>query len=368
MKIAILGIKGVPGYHGVEVVVDSLLPHLTALGHDITVYGYDSYCSGSEDYNGARVIAVGGMGAKKSLEMISHMWKASLDTIREGYDIVHIHSADPCLLAWLPRSRYGVIATSHGQAYIRKKWGLMPKHLSRLAERFFIKIPKIKTSVSKPLADYYNLRYQSDVLYVPNGINIMEKPAVGFLEKWGLKPSGFFFCSAGRIERTKGLTTLLDAYRRLGTDIPLVVAGGGKATDKAYFEELKANKPDGVIFTGFLTGDEYFVLYAHARIFVFPSEYEAMSIALLEGLSFGVPTIYSDIPENEVVAAGIGFSFKVSDSADLAEKLEYLLLHPEEAERIGRKAMEKVRADHSWKAIAQQYHDLYLQMAGDTVN
>jgi len=30
MKIAILGTKGVPGRHGVEVVVDSLLPHLAA--------------------------------------------------------------------------------------------------------------------------------------------------------------------------------------------------------------------------------------------------------------------------------------------------------------------------------------------------
>ena len=51
MKIAVLGIKGVPGRHGVEVVVDSLIPHLTALGHDITVYAYKSYSQATDDYH-----------------------------------------------------------------------------------------------------------------------------------------------------------------------------------------------------------------------------------------------------------------------------------------------------------------------------
>ncbi len=363
MKIAILGIKGVPGHHGVEVVVDSLIPHLSALGHQITVFGYDSYCSGSDDYHGARVVPVAG-SRRKSLEMITHMWNASLRSRREDFDIAHIHSVDPAILSWLPRTKYGVIATSHGQAYIRKKWGLVPRVFSKAAEKVFIRVPKIRTSVSKPLADYYNLRYQSDVIHIPNGIEIREKPGESLLEKWALKRGGFFFCSAGRIERTKGLSTLIEAYRELDTDIPLVIAGGGEATDYEYFDELKACAPKGVVFTGFITGDEFFALYAHAKIFIFPSEYEAMSIALLEGLSFGTPTVYSDIPENEAVAAGIGFSFRVSDPSDLAAKLEYMLLHPEEAERTGARAKEKIRSDHGWEAIAGQYHELYLRMAG----
>ncbi len=43
MRIAFLGTKGIPGHHGVEVVVDSLSPILASLGHEITVYGYDTY-------------------------------------------------------------------------------------------------------------------------------------------------------------------------------------------------------------------------------------------------------------------------------------------------------------------------------------
>ncbi len=361
MKIAILGVKGVPGHHGVEVVVDSLLPHLAALGHDITVYGYDSYSKDADDYHGARVRTVKG-SPRKNIEMISHMWKASMASRKGEYDIVHIHSADPCLLAWLPRARCGIVATSHGQAYLRKKWILPARFMSRLAERFFIRFPDIATSVSRPLCDYYRGKYNRDVLFIPNGINFREKPDVALLEKWSLEPGGFFFSSAGRIERTKGLTTLIDAYRMIDADIPLVIAGGGSATDFAYFDELKADKPDGVHFVGFLSGDEFFALYAHALAFIFPSEYEAMSMALLEGLSFGTPTIYSNIPENEAVAGGYGYPFEVSNASALAEAVRHVLAHREEAGALGARAREFVRGNHDWAAIARRYSEVYLKL------
>ena len=363
MKIGILGIKGVPGHHGVEVVVDSLLAPLASLGHEVTVYGYSSYTKSTDDYKGARIRAIPGTSGKNT-EMISHMLRASLATWTERYDIVHIHSVDPCILAWLPRSRSGLVATSHGQAYVRKKWGGLARTMSKVAERFFMRIPTAITSVSKPLAEYYHARYGREVRYIPNGITIREMPESSNLKKWDLDPRGFIFCSAGRIIRTKGLDTLLDAYRRVGTDLPLVIAGGGSGTDEAYFDSLKETKPEGVNFAGFLNGDELFALYAYARIFAFPSEYEAMSMALLEGLSFGVPTLYSNTPENEAVANGLGYSFKVSDADSLAERLNYVLGHYDEATELGEKAKGIVRARHNWETIARQYSEIYMSLGG----
>ncbi len=361
MNIAIMGIKGVPGHHGVEVVVDSLLPHLSALGHRITVYGYDIYTKPADNYRGARIRTVGG-SERKNLEMISHMWNAAIDARGERFDIVHIHSTDPCLLAWLPRPRHGVVATSHGQAYLRKKWGFAAKAMSKAAERIFIRYPKAVTCVSQPLCDYYRARYGRDVEYIPNGISFRDRPDAGWLRKWNLPPGGYLFSSAGRIERTKGLTTLIESYRLLGTELPLAIAGGGSATDTAYFEELKASAPPGVVFVGFLEGDEYYSLYAHARAFIFPSEYEAMSMTLLEGLSFGVPTVYSDIPENEAVARGLGIPFRVSDAVSLAAGIRRALDDRPEAEALAAKARETVRREHDWSVIARRYDEVYRRI------
>ncbi|MBC2695926.1 MAG: glycosyltransferase family 4 protein [Desulfobacteraceae bacterium] len=362
MKIAVLGTKGIPGHHGVEVVVDSLVPHMTTIGHDVTVYGYDTYTEPDENYNGAKIKTVHG-SSRSSLEMISHMWNSAVDTRQNKFDIIHIHSADPCLLAWLPVSKYGVMATSHGQAYLRKKWSLSAKNMSKLAERFFIRIPDVITSVSKPLSNFYAEKYQKKVHYIPNGITFRDKPDPVLLKKWRLTPKGFLFCSAGRIERTKGIHTLLDAFQKINTDLPLVIAGGGSGSDLAYFRELKEKNLKNVIFTGFLTGDEFYALYAHACIFIFPSEYEAMSMALLEGLSFGTPTIYSDILENQAVADGLGYAFIVSDPLSLADEIQAVLTNYDTSVERGKKAARVIRERHDWKSIAEAYNQVYQGLA-----
>lgn len=156
--------------------------------------------------------------------------------------------------------------------------------MSKLAEQCFIRFPRALTSVSKPLAEYYRQKYGRDVVYIPNGITLRPRPDPAILRKWELRPNEYLFCSAGRVEKTKGLDTLFAAYAGLGSKLPLVIAGGGSGSDAGYLEYLKKNKPEGVRFVGFLTGDELFALYAHPKIFIFPSEYEAMSMALLEGL------------------------------------------------------------------------------------
>jgi glycosyltransferase involved in cell wall biosynthesis len=363
VNIAVLGTKGIPGHHGVEAVVDALVPHLASLGHRITVYGYDSYTRDADEYRGVRIKTVSG-SPRKNVEMISHMWRAALDTRRQPYDLVHIHSTDPCLLAWLPRARYGLVATSHGRAYLRGKWGAAARAMSKVAERCFVHIPDVVTSVSKPLADYYSSKYGVDVRYVPNGMRIREAPDASLLSKWGVEPRSYLFCSAGRMDRTKGLHTLMEAYRGLGAGIPLVIAGGGRGSDPEYMKELGLEETPGVRFVGFQTGDDYYCLCAHARVFVFPSEYEAMSMALLEGLSFEVPTVYSDIPENVAVADGLGFPFRVSDAGSLAGAIEYALAHPGEAAELGARAKAVIGERHGWSTIAGQYNEIYTSLRG----
>ena len=361
MRIAILGTKGLPGHHGVEVVVDSLIPHLASLGHRVTVYGFESYTTSNNNYQGASIKTVRGV-SNKNLEMFSHMMRACFDTKRHDYDIVHIHSTDPCLLSWIPEARKGIIATSHGQAYLRDKWSVPAKLLSRIAERFFIRIPNIITSVSVLLSEFYQRKYHRQVEYIPNGIVFRDHPDPKFLNKWQLQPRSFLFCSAGRIERTKGISTLINAYEKLKSDLPLIIAGGGKGTDETYFHDLKKNAPSGVRFVGFLTGDELFALYAHAKVFIFPSEYEAMSMALLEGLSFGTPTVYSNIPENTAVAANIGYPFVVDDADSLSNTINSVINNYERAIEKGLKAASHVKKHHNWVSIAAQYSDLYEKL------
>ena len=85
-------------------------------------------------------------------------------------------------------------------------------------------------------------------------------------------------------------------------------------------------------------------------------------MTLLEGLSYGVPTVYSDIPENEAVARGLALPFRVSDPGSLAGQIRHALESPAEAQALGAKARESVRLNHDWSVIARQYHEIYLKL------
>ena len=76
-----------------------------------------------------------------------------------------------------------------------------------------------------------------------------------------------------------------------------------------------------------------------------------------------MPTVYSNIPENEAVAAGLGFPFAVSDPDSLASRINEVLGCYDSARQRAGKAREVVRDKHDWRRIAGQYHELYQRLA-----
>ena len=107
---------------------------------------------------------------------------------------------------------------------------------------------------------------------------------------------------------------------------------------------------------------ELFGILANATIFIFPSMVEAMSMALLEAASFGVPIICSDIPANTAVLPEHSLHFKSGDSLDLQRKLTWGIAHPKEMQEMGLKAREWVNQEFSWDVIAEKYDQLYQSL------
>jgi len=65
-----------------------------------------------------------------------------------------------------------------------------------------------------------------------------------------------------------------------------------------------------------------------ARLFVFPSTVEALSMMLLEAASTGAPIVCSEHTENVAVLAQQTLLFRSGDAQDLREKLEWALGPP----------------------------------------
>jgi glycosyltransferase involved in cell wall biosynthesis len=73
-----------------------------------------------------------------------------------------------------------------------------------------------------------------------------------------------------------------------------------------------------------------------------------------------VPLVCSDIPENkQVFADEESLYFKTGDEADLAEKLNWVFSHPQEAQAIADKGYDRLLRDYNWERLSERYARLY---------
>jgi glycosyltransferase involved in cell wall biosynthesis len=117
---------------------------------------------------------------------------------------------------------------------------------------------------------------------------------------------------------------------------------------------------DRVTFVPFISKKEVlFGIINRAKLFVFPSTVEAMSIMLLEVAALGVPVVCSDIPENTTVLEDRTNYFASGDADDLRGKISACLDSYEEAVGQAKSTQGWVLDTYNWRGVAGQYKRLF---------
>lgn len=97
-----------------------------------------------------------------------------------------------------------------------------------------------------------------------------------------------------------------------------------------------------------------------------PGYRNAYPIKLFEYMAVGLPVIASDFPlwRGIVEGAGCGLLVDPLDSTALAQAIEWLFAHPDEAEAMGRRGREAVRTTYQWDAEATALLGVYAKILG----
>jgi glycosyltransferase involved in cell wall biosynthesis len=367
MHIAYLGIKGLPASSGAERVVEAVTQQLVDR-HDITIYCSSRYTPRGTSVPRVHLVRLPCLGGKYS-HMTSVDFLAAWHALLCGnYDLIHLHNIEAGFTLPLLRLRYKVIATAHGRITAANKWGRVPAALMRTMEWPYARLSTVCTSVSQEDATQLHQRYQREVLYIPNGVEVSPVADVtaarGLLAAHGLPEQGYVLCAAGRIIPLKGVRLLLEAFRGLEGDYRLVIVGDLSHAPE-YATQLRRLADARVTFLPFLQSRAHLLgLIQQCGLFVFPSTQEAMSIVLLEAASVGAPILCSDILANRSIIPEQALYFANGDVADLAAKLTWALHRSAEMKSLGAQAEAWVKARFNWVAIAEQYDQLYREVAG----
>jgi len=144
------------------------------------------------------------------------------------------------------------------------------------------------------------------------------------LIKHGLSYQGYSLY-VGTIEPRKNLDVLLDAYKQLPMAIrqqwPLILTGYQGWRNAQLHARIETAMTEGwARYLGFVEADELPLLYAGARVFVFPSLYEGFGLPILEAMASGIPVVCSNastLPEVAGDAAGMCDPHDVDALTDL---------------------------------------------------
>ncbi|MEK7866930.1 MAG: glycosyltransferase [Planctomycetota bacterium] len=157
---------------------------------------------------------------------------------------------------------------------------------------------------------------------------------------------------AGVLVRGKGVHHLLDAWpevRRGFREARLVVAGAPK--DPEYARGLREQAArlgaaTSVEFLGALPQADLARRMAEADVLVLPTLSEALGLVLLEAMACGTPVVASSVGgTSDLVRDGEnGFLVPPGDSRSIAERVAWVLSHPEESAGIGHRGRAFARA------------------------
>ncbi len=135
----------------------------------------------------------------------------------------------------------------------------------------------------------------------------------------------------GRLVREKRHDLLIDAVAesRHESEIQLYFAGTGPLRRKL---EKRAEKLSNPPVFGFYPQSELISLMKEMTFYVHPSDVEIEAISCLEAISCGLVPIISDSPRSATNAFALSEHnlFRAGDARSLAEKIDFMIEHPEE--------------------------------------
>jgi glycosyltransferase involved in cell wall biosynthesis len=167
--------------------------------------------------------------------------------------------------------------------------------------------------------------------------------------------------AVGRLDYQKGQDLLLKAWKRVEEAHPdwrFDIFGDGQ--EKAALDSQISNLNLKTVTLHPSTTDIY-TEYLNSDFLVCSSRWESFGLILIEAMSCGIPAVSFDCnngPRSIIADGKDGLLVKNGDTDDLADKINYLIEHPDQRQQMGLAAYHNV-ARFSEEEVFKHYLSFY---------
>jgi glycosyltransferase involved in cell wall biosynthesis len=252
-------------------------------------------------------------------------------------DIVAIHD---CITELFPQNANTFINKVGRRAYIRKV-----KKISKKCRC----IITVSESAKDDIVSMYN--FDSDRVHIiPNGWQHFDRviPEESVLDRYGLNDKEYFFSLGSRFYH-KNFKWVLQAAKK-NPRYTFVVSGSNRLNTSD--SELDMEKPDNLIFTGYLSDGQVKALMKHCKAFIQPSLYEGFGIPPMEAMSTGADCIVSNASSLPEV---------YGESVWYIDPYDYENMNLDEIMSGEKKSNQLVLDKYSWKDSAEKLKEVLFK-------
>ena len=317
---------------------------------------------------GAKVYEVDGMADRSYHKDDVKLLKELIRRVKP--DLVHTHGSFSGRIA-ARRCHVPVVYSRHSAFPVSAKLRYPPgRWVNKLVnEHYADRIIAVSPATRDNLTD--GGISPKKITVVMNGVAPVERTApeerASLRESLGISRETVVFGILARIEDYKGHLYLVEAARLLKergvTGFRVLIAGTGSFEGEVARAVKEMGVEDVVTMLGFRS-DVAGVLSALDVQLNASYGTEATSLALLEGMSLGLPTVASDYGGNPwVIKDGEeGFLFPSRDAAALADAMERLIKDPGLRRDMGRRALERFEREFTGAVFARNTEKIYLDI------
>jgi glycosyltransferase involved in cell wall biosynthesis len=279
----------------------------------------------------------------------------------EAYDVVHFHTKRAhALSVWLGGARRGQkrVVTRRMDYPVRRGW-----YDRYLYNRRVDGVIAISHQIAELLADGGVREENIRVIY--SGVD--PEPFQALTAPSG-DSSPLVIGTVAVLEERKGHRFLLEAashLKRYGQKVRYRIAGDGAQKERLHELTRKLGLHEQVEFLGFVTDVPGFL--SSIDIFVLPSLFEGLGVAVLEAMAAARPVVASDVGGlRELVADGeSGLLVPPGVASSLAQALLTLIAEKNLIREMGKNGRARVREHFTMERMARQNEDYYYELLQD---
>ena len=362
MRIAILGTRGIPNFHGgFEQFAEFFSVYMADKGHEVYVYNSHNHPYKKSKFKNVNIIHCNDPEQNfGTAGQFIYDFNCIVDSRKRKYDIIlQLGYTSSSVWSFLFPKKSLIVTNMDGLEWKRSKYNKGVQKFLKYAEKIAVNNSHFLISDSIGIQDYIKNKYHKNSEYIPYGAEIFNNSDNSLLEEFGLEAYNYNMLIA-RLEPENNIETILAGVTASSSTHPTLVIGKHN-TSYGNFLKQKFKRDKRVRFLGGIYDiNKLNNLRYFSNIYFHGHSVGGTNPSLLEAMSSNALIMANDNIFNKSILGANAFYFKSAE--DIQKRMNISKLNHKEFLSENKK---KVKDIYSWSRVNRQY-ETFLSLCLDS--